>query len=106
MLPHFFEAEINSISYFTFLLPAAEALGLDSDKILEISVDYGLAPDGKQIAANAWAREQSGVIKGFIYTVHVPIGPDEQERILMELNGSEGFLSNLEQFVALLDRQE
>ena len=30
MLPHFFEAEINSISYFTFLLPAAEALGLDS----------------------------------------------------------------------------
>ena len=31
MLPHFFEAEINSISYFTFLLPAAETLGLDSD---------------------------------------------------------------------------
>ena len=55
MLPHFFEAEISSISYFIFLLPAAEALGLNSDKILEISVDYGLAPDGKQIAANAWA---------------------------------------------------
>jgi hypothetical protein len=106
MLPHFFEAEINSISYFTFLLPAAETLGLDSDKILEISVDYGLVPDGKQIVANAWAREQSGVIKGFIYTVHVPTGPDEQERILMELNGSEGFLSNLAQFVALLDSQE
>ena len=34
MLPHFFEAEINSISYFTFMIHDAEALGLNSDKIL------------------------------------------------------------------------
>ena len=62
MTPHFFEAEINSFGYFTFLLPVSAALGIDSDKILEISVDYGAALDGDQLTANAWAREQNGVI--------------------------------------------
>ena len=63
MTPHFFEAKINSVGYFTFLLPASAALGINSDKILEVSVDYGAALDRDQITANAWAREQNGVIK-------------------------------------------
>ena len=106
MMPHFFEAEINSFGYFTFLLPASAALGIDSDKILEISVDYGVALDGGQLTANAWAREQNGVIKGFIYTVHIAPGENEQERIVEELNSCDAFLSNLTQFVAMLDRQQ
>ena len=57
MTPHFFEAEINSVGYFTFLLPASAALGINSDKILEVSVDYGAALDRDQITANAWTRE-------------------------------------------------
>lgn len=106
MMPHFFEAEINSVGYFTFLLPASTALRIDSGKILEISVDYGAALDGNQIVANAWAREQNGVIKGFIYTVYVAPGENEQERIVEELNNCEAFLSNLTRFVAMLDRQQ
>ena len=103
---YFFEAEINSVGYFTFLLPASAALGINSDKILEVSVDYGAALDRDQITANAWAREQNGVIKGFIYTVHVAPGENEQERIVEELNSCDAFLSNLTQFVAMLDRQQ
>ena len=106
MTPHFFEAEINSFGYFTFLLPASAALGINSDKILAVSVDYGAALDRDQITANAWAREQNGVIKGFIYTVHVAPGENEQERIVEELNSCDAFLSNLTQFVAMLDRQQ
>lgn len=106
MTPHFFEAEINSVGYFTFLLPASAALGINSDKILEVSVDYGATLDRDQITANAWAREQNGVIKGFIYTVHVAPGENEQERIVEELNSCDAFLSNLTQFVAMLDRQQ
>lgn len=105
MIPHFFEVEIHSTSYFTFLLPVSAALGIDSDKILEISVDYGTALDGNQIVANAWARERNGVVKGFIYTVHIPLGENEQERIVEELNNCEAFLSSLTQFAAMLDRQ-
>ena len=106
MTQHFFEAEINSFGYFTFLLPVSAALGIDSDKILEISVDYGAALDGDQLTANAWAREQNGVIKGFIYTVHIAPGENEQERIVEALNNCEAFLSNLSQFAAMLDRQQ
>ena len=106
MTPHFFEAKINSVGYFTFLLPASAALGINSDKILEVSVDYGAALDRDQITANAWAREQNGVIKEFIYTVHVAPGENEQERIVEELNSCDAFLSNLTQFVAMLDRQQ
>ena len=106
MMPRFFEAEINSAGYFTFLLPASTALGIDSGKILEISVDYGTALDGSRITANAWAREQNGVIKGFIYTVHIAPGENEQERIVEALNNCEAFLSNLSQFAAMLDRQQ
>lgn len=104
-MPHFFETEIKLISYFTFLLTAS-ALGMESDMVIEISVDYGAAQSGDQIIANAWAREQNGVIKGFIYTVHVAPGKNEQERIFEALNNCEAFLSNLTQFVAMLDRQQ
>lgn len=100
----FFESKIKSISYFTFLLTAS-ALGLESDMIVEISVDYGTTLDGKQITANAWAREQNSIIKGYIATIHVAPGENEQERIFAQLNGSEDFLSNLKQFIAMLARQ-
>ena len=106
MTPHFFEAKINSVGYFTFLLPASAALGINSDKILEVSVDYGAALDRDQITANAWTREQNGVIKGFIYAVYDAPGENKQERIVEELNRCEAFLSNLTQFVAMLDRQQ
>lgn len=105
MLPQFFETEIKSISYFTFLLTAS-ALGVESDMVLEISVDYGATPGGDQITANAWAREQNGVIKGFIYTIHVAPGENEQERIVEALNNCEAFLSNLTRFIAMLERQQ
>lgn len=103
MIPHFFETQINSINYFTFLLTAS-ALGLEDDMVLEISVDYGPALDGKQIAANAWARERDGAVKGFIWTVYVPPGENEQERIFERLNKSDEFLSNLTSFIAMLNR--
>lgn len=104
MLPHYFETEINSISYFTFVLTAA-AVGVESDIILEISVDYGVSLDRSQVTANAWARKQGGTVKFFIQTVHVPLGDEEPERILAALNGNDGFLSALAQLIAMLERQ-
>ena len=73
-------------------------------------MDYGAALDRDQITANAWTREQNGVItyviKGFIYAVYDAPGENKQERIVEELNRCEAFLSNLTQFVAMLDRQQ
>ena len=105
MVPDFVEMELCSKGYFTFLLPCI-ALGIESSTILEISVEYGLSLDGSQITANAWAREQNGVIKGFIQTVYVALGEDEQERIFEELNGNEGFLINLTQFSSMINKQQ
>lgn len=105
MLPDFVEMELCSKGYFTFLLPCV-ALGIESKIILEISVEYGLSLDGSQITANAWAREQNGVIKGFIQTVHIAPGENEQERIAEELNDNEGFLFNLGQFVNMIEKQQ
>lgn len=69
-------------------------------------MDYGTVLDGDRVTANTWAREQNGVIKGFIYTVHVAPGENEQERIVEALNNCEAFLSNLTRFAAMLDRQQ
>ena len=63
-------------------------------------MDYGTVLDGDRVTANTWAREQNGVIKGFIYTVHAAPGENEQERIV------EAFLSNLPRFATMLDRQQ
>lgn len=63
-------------------------------------MDYGTVLDGDRVTANTWVREQNGVIKGFIYTVHAAPGENEQERIV------EAFLSNLPRFAAMLDRQQ
>ena len=104
MLPDFFQAEIRSIGYFTFIL-TAPAVGVESDLILEISVDYGTTQDGSHLVANAWARERNGMIKCFIHTVHVELGDEEPERILAALNEDEGFLSTLRQFIVMLERR-
>lgn len=103
MLPDFFKTEIHSIGYFTFIL-TAPAVGVESDIILEISVDYGTAQDGSHLVANAWARERNGTTKCFIHTVYVDLGDEEQERILAALNEDEGFLLTLRQFIAMLER--
>ncbi len=105
MMPDFFKTEINSIEYFTFLLTGT-ALGVESDIVLEISVDYGSALDSNQIIANAWARERSGVIKGFIQTVQVDCGEDVPMRIVEKLNSDDLFLSNAVQFIAMLERRQ
>ncbi len=105
MMPDFFETEINTMEYFTFLLTGT-ALGVESDFILEISVDYGVALDGSQITANAWARERNGVIKGFLQTVHVALGEDAPIRIVEALNCDDLFLSNSVRFIAMLQQQQ
>ncbi len=104
MLPDFFETEVQSKGYFTFILTAAAA-GVESDIVLEISVEYGTAYDGNHLVANAWAREQDGMTKCFIDTVHVDLGDKEPERIFAVLNQDNGFRSTLIQYIAMLERQ-
>ena len=105
MLPDYFQTEIYPLGYFTFQLPGT-ALGIDSGIILEISVEYGLGADGQQITANAWAREQSGVIKYFLQTVHVALGGEEAVRIIQALNSDEIFQSNAVRLIAMLEQQK
>ena len=99
--PDFCETRINRINYFSFLLPAT-ALGIDSDLIIEISVDYGDSQDKTKVTANSWAREKSSLIKGFITTVHVSPGDNEDERIFNKLNASQEFKATLVDFIQML----
>lgn len=98
LFPDLCEITINPISYFTFFLPVS-ALQIDNPMVVEISVDYGYSQDGKQIIANAWAREKDSVVKGFITTVQIAVGNDEHESIFNELNKDSDFDSNLRAYI-------
>ena len=102
--PDFVETDLNIINALSFRLPAT-AVGIDSNKIMEIVVEYGENPTNtSDLIANAWAREVGAVISGFIASVHLPVPKDE--RILAALNESETFQEQLSEFVALLQKSE
>ena len=109
--PDFVETDLNIINALSFRLPAT-AVGIDSNKIMEIVVEYGENPTNtSDLIANAGAREVGAVIRGFIDSVHLPVQKDEPpmeqaERILAALNESETFQEQLSEFVALLQKSE
>lgn len=55
--PDFVETDLNLINALTFHLPAT-AVGIDSDIIMEIVVEYGEGPvDTGNLVANAWSQK-------------------------------------------------
>ena len=105
--PDFVETDLNIINALSFRLPAT-AVGIDSNKIMEIVVEYGENPTNtSDLIANAWAREVGAVISGFIASVHLPVQKNEPpmeqaNRILAALNESETFEEQLSKFIAML----
>ena len=109
--PDFVETDLNIINALSFRLPAT-AEGIDSNKIMEIVVEYGENPTNtSDLIANAWAREVGAVISGFIASVHLPVQKNEPpmeqaNRILAALNESETFEEQLSKFIAMLIKNE
>jgi len=104
MKPDFFETQLRSISYFTFLL-SANAIGVDDPMILEISVDYGKGRSQEQLIANVWARKKDSGIKVFIISIDVPNkrGNDVQDELIFkQLNRNEFFVHELKKYVNFL----
>ncbi len=57
--PDFVETDLNIINALSFRLPAT-AVGIDSNKIMEIVVEYGENPTNtSDLIANAWAVDLS-----------------------------------------------
>lgn len=90
-MPDIVETRLQTPSYFFFCLPAT-AFGIaDESMIMEISVDYGLSPDGKSYQANVWARQKGAKVKHFIYPISVPVSSEPTLSIMDALNGDEKF---------------
>lgn len=56
------------------------------------------------LAANAWARQKDSRIKGFISTVFVKAGDNEEERIFERLNSSKKLVNLLSEYTEMMIR--
>ena len=89
-LPDFCQTSINHFDYFTCDLPVT-AFGINDNMIMELCVEYGKSPDGKQIVANVWAHQRKAPVKHFVYRLAIADCQDPDEAILEALNSSEEF---------------
>lgn len=101
--PNMVVTEISIPNCFAFKLPAT-ALQIDSDMLLEISVEYGQsAVDPNALTANVWAREECGETLQFLMSLYLPAkegeSPREQVgRFFESLSGNKTFTAKLFDF--------
>lgn len=103
--PNLVVTEISTLNCFAFKLPAT-ALQIDSDMMLEITVEFGpSAVDSTALTANVWVRQEFGEAIHFLMSIYLPIierGETIQEqvnRFFGALSGNERFTSRLFDFV-------
>lgn len=102
--PNMVVTEISMPSYFAFKLPAT-ALQIDSDMMLEISVEFGpSAVDPTALTANVWVRQEFGETIHFLMSIYLPAKRGETtreqvNRFFGALSGNERFTSRLFDFV-------
>lgn len=102
--PNLVETELSLLNCFAFKLPAT-ALQIDSDMVVEITVDFGEnAADRNDLTANVWARDIGGVAIGFLMSVHLPARQGEQpleqmSRIFASLSENERFKVKLFDYI-------
>ena len=103
--PNLVETEISMLNSFAFRLPAT-ALQIDSEMMVEVTVEYGEnSADRGELGANIWAKQADGVISRFLMPIHLPAKQDEShreqvKRIFAALNENERFKMRLYDFVA------
>lgn len=103
--PNVVETEISMLNSFAFRLPAT-ALQIDSEMMVEVTVEYGEnSADRGELGANIWAKQADGVISRFLMPIHLPAKQDEShreqvKRIFAALNENERFKMRLYDFVA------
>lgn len=105
------ETEIFVPNSFGFMLPAT-AVQIDSDMVVEITVEYGQnAADRKDLTANVWARQANGTQIDFLLPLHLPVMQGETaqgqiDRIFSALNGNSMFTARLHDYITeQLERQ-
>lgn len=102
--PSMVMTEVSVLNCFAFKLPAT-AVQIDSDMVVELSVEYGEnAADRNDLTANVWARPENGTTNTFLMPVHLPAKRDEplreqMSRVFSSLSGNGTFVTALRGFI-------